>query len=125
MGGKGWSLRPEQDPRTMTYIGTITRAGMNFHYYRGDDGEIYFDDEPEGGKPEWMEKADRKQRNRRSRKTIKKMKKRKSMRTIAVINLKGGVAKTITSNSFAYILAEQGNRVLLVDNDKQGTLPED
>ena len=60
--GKGWSLRPEQDPRTMTYIGTITRAGMNFHYYRGD----------EGGKPEWMEKADRKQRNRRSRKTIKR-----------------------------------------------------
>ena len=54
--GKGWSLRPEQDPRTMTYIGTITRAGMKFHYYRGDDGEIYFDDEPEGGKPEWMEK---------------------------------------------------------------------
>lgn len=50
--GKGWSLRPEQDPRTMTYIGTITRAGMKFHYYRGDDGEIYFDDEPEGGKPE-------------------------------------------------------------------------
>ena len=49
-----------------------TRAGMNFHYYRGDDGEIYFDDEPEGGKPEWMEKADRKQRNRRSRKTIKR-----------------------------------------------------
>ena len=45
--GKGWSLRPEQDPRTMTYIGTITRAGMNFHYYRGDDGEIYFDDEPD------------------------------------------------------------------------------
>ena len=45
---------------------------MNFHYYRGDDGEIYFDDEPEGGKPEWMEKADRKQRNRRSRKTIKR-----------------------------------------------------
>ena len=67
--GKGWSLRPEQDPRTMTYIGTITRAGMNFHYYRGDDGEIYFD---EGGKPEWMEKTDRKQRNRRSRKTIKR-----------------------------------------------------
>lgn len=31
---------------------TITRAGMKFHYYRGDDGEIYFDDEPEGGKPE-------------------------------------------------------------------------
>ena len=42
------------------------------------------------------------------------------MRTIAEINLKGGVAKTITSNSVAYILASQGNRVLLVDNDKQG-----
>lgn len=51
---------------------SMGRAGMNFHYYRGDDGEIYFDDEPEGGKPEWMEKADRKQRNRRSRKTIKR-----------------------------------------------------
>ena len=74
--GKGWSLRPEQDPRTMTYIGTITRAGMNFHYYRGDDGEIYFDGtcvfSREKRKPEWMEKADRKQRNRRSRKTIKR-----------------------------------------------------
>lgn len=42
------------------------------------------------------------------------------MRTIAVINLKGGVAKTITSNSIAYILANQGYRVLLLDNDKQG-----
>ena len=42
------------------------------------------------------------------------------MRTVAVINLKGGVAKTITSNSIAYILANQGYRVLLLDNDKQG-----
>lgn len=42
------------------------------------------------------------------------------MRTIAVINLKGGVAKTITSNSIAYILANRGERVLLLDNDKQG-----
>lgn len=42
------------------------------------------------------------------------------MRTISVINLKGGVAKTITSNSIAYILASRGYRVLLVDNDKQG-----
>ena len=30
------------------------------------------------------------------------------MRTIAVINLKGGVAKTVTTNSVAYILASQG-----------------
>ena len=42
------------------------------------------------------------------------------MRTIAVINLKGGVAKTITSNSIACILANQGYRTLLIDNDKQG-----
>ena len=46
--GKGWSLRTEQDPRAMTYLGTITKAGMHFHYYRDDDGEIYFDNEPEG-----------------------------------------------------------------------------
>ena len=39
--GKGWSLRTEQDPRAMTYLGTITKAGMHFHYYRDDDGEIY------------------------------------------------------------------------------------
>lgn len=38
----------------------------------------------------------------------------------AVINLKGGVAKTVTTNSVAYILASQGNKVLIVDNDKQG-----
>ena len=42
------------------------------------------------------------------------------MRTIAVINLKGGVAKTVTTNSVAYILASQGNKVLIVDNDNTG-----
>jgi len=43
------------------------------------------------------------------------------MKTISVINLKGGVGKTITAINFAYILAEKhGRRVLLVDNDKQG-----
>lgn len=43
------------------------------------------------------------------------------MRTISVINLKGGVAKTITSANMAHILAVIHNkRVLLVDNDKQG-----
>ena len=41
--GKGWSLRTEQDPRTMTYLGTITKSGIHFHYYRDDDGEIYLD----------------------------------------------------------------------------------
>ncbi len=45
----------------------------------------------------------------------------KKMRVLSVINLKGGVAKTISSIAIAYILAEvHGFRVLLVDNDKQG-----
>lgn len=45
----------------------------------------------------------------------------KKMRILSIINLKGGVAKTITSVVFAYILAVVfGYRVLLVDNDKQG-----
>ena len=43
------------------------------------------------------------------------------MKTIAVINLKGGVAKTISSINIAYTLVkEHGKRVLLIDNDKQG-----
>lgn len=43
------------------------------------------------------------------------------MKTISVINLKGGVAKTLTAGSVAHILAVFYNkRVLLVDNDKQG-----
>lgn len=43
------------------------------------------------------------------------------MRTLAVINLKGGVAKTISSISIAYILSNiYGYKVLVIDNDKQG-----
>ena len=42
------------------------------------------------------------------------------MRTIAIINLKGGVAKTTSSINIAYILSTKGKGVLLVDNDKQG-----
>lgn len=43
------------------------------------------------------------------------------MKTISIINLKGGVAKTLTADNMAHILAEFHNkRVLLVDNDKQG-----
>ena len=44
-----------------------------------------------------------------------------SMRVVSIINIKGGVAKTISSTSMAYILSQIYNyRVLLVDNDKQG-----
>lgn len=42
------------------------------------------------------------------------------MRTISIINLKGGVAKTTSSINIAYILTQRGYKVLLVDNDKQG-----
>lgn len=43
------------------------------------------------------------------------------MKTLSIINLKGGVAKKISAVTMAYILsAEKGYRVLLVDNDKQG-----
>lgn len=43
------------------------------------------------------------------------------MKTVSIINLKGGVAKTLTTISMAHSLAEQHHlRVLVVDNDKQG-----
>lgn len=42
------------------------------------------------------------------------------MRTIAIANLKGGVAKSITTRDFAYNLSVMGYRVLILDNDKQG-----
>ncbi|MEK5069785.1 ParA family protein [Sporosarcina sp. FSL K6-1508] len=43
------------------------------------------------------------------------------MKTISIINLKGGVAKTISSINIAHALAaKHGKKVLLIDNDKQG-----
>ncbi|MEZ3437591.1 MAG: ParA family protein [Oscillospiraceae bacterium] len=45
------------------------------------------------------------------------------MKTISIINLKGGVAKTISAANIAHILAtKHDKRVLLVDNDKQGNV---
>jgi chromosome partitioning protein len=43
------------------------------------------------------------------------------MKTISIINLKGGVAKTISAANIAHIMAVIHNKkVLLIDNDKQG-----
>src|SRR5213076_367418 len=43
-------------------------------------------------------------------------------KVIAFANQKGGVAKTTTTLNLGVALAEQGNRVLLVDLDPQGNL---
>ncbi len=43
------------------------------------------------------------------------------MKTISIINLKGGVAKTLTAINTAHILSVMHKkRVLIIDNDKQG-----
>lgn len=42
------------------------------------------------------------------------------MKVISVMNEKGGIGKTITATSIAWILADKGYKVLLVDGDQQG-----
>jgi chromosome partitioning protein len=44
------------------------------------------------------------------------------MRTIAVVNMKGGVGKTTTAVHIATGLVARGNRVLLIDADPQGNV---
>lgn len=49
-------------------------------------------------------------------------KERQRMKTISILNLKGGVGKTFTAANMAYELYRRGYKVLLLDNDKQGNL---
>ncbi len=44
------------------------------------------------------------------------------MKKITILNLKGGVGKTMTAINFAYYLTKHHYRVLLIDCDKQGNL---
>lgn len=44
------------------------------------------------------------------------------MRTISLLNLKGGVAKSFSTVNIAYELWRRGYKVLILDNDKQGNL---
>lgn len=44
------------------------------------------------------------------------------MKTVSILNLKGGCAKTFTAVNMAYELWRREQRVLLLDNDKQGNL---
>lgn len=52
----------------------------------------------------------------------RRRKERLRMKTISILNLKGGVAKTFTAANMAYELWRRGYKVLLLDNDKQGNL---
>ena len=45
------------------------------------------------------------------------------MKIIAIMNQKGGIGKTMTAASIAYILGEEhGKKVLIADADQQGNI---
>ncbi len=44
------------------------------------------------------------------------------MKIIAIVNLKGGVGKTVTSINLAAMMANDDKRTLIIDNDSQGNI---
>lgn len=89
---------------------------LNLHFFAPDDStpeDIKMIKAcPCGGVMETMQEKEERMR----RQEVNKMK------TISILNLKGGVAKTFTAVNMAYELYRRGYKVLLLDNDKQGNL---
>lgn len=44
---QAWSLRPDQNPATMEFLGMSVRNGVRYRYYRDEGGAILYDSEPE------------------------------------------------------------------------------
>ena len=62
---KAWSLRSEHDPQNMKCLGSVVKKGYRYTYYEDETGEIYYESEPEDGKPEWMLLAERAAKRKR------------------------------------------------------------
>ncbi|MBQ8038262.1 MAG: hypothetical protein IJ274_00055 [Lachnospiraceae bacterium] len=50
----------------MDYLGTITRSGRDYLFYKDRNGEYWYDSRPEGKeKPEWQQEAEKEARRRK------------------------------------------------------------
>ena len=60
------SLRAEMEFAGLEYIGTITRGGRDYLFYKDLKGEYWYDSKPEGKeKPEWQQEAEHEARRRK------------------------------------------------------------